>query len=196
MRATENGTISENNCAEHGAKAVHGIFAKRFVGLASQVYLGVHFSHARNDELLGGLLGLLLDPLIVLLGQLGEALEGVDILSVLVRVGVHFETVGPVALVHVHKHLLLSLVFAVVDRDRVVVLIEAAHQGDCARVRQVANVGRRLSGFQAGHHHALLNAAEGVNYDLALHRLDGIHDNSHSSWVEVLLLLLSLDISA
>ena len=75
-------------------------------------------------------------------------------------------------------------------------LIESSHKGNCARVRQMANVGSSLSGFKALHHHTLFDTAEGVNHDLTFHRLNWIHNDSHSSRIEVFLLLLSLNISA
>ncbi len=65
---------SENYCAEHSAKAVHGILTERIVSLACQVDKRVHLSDTGDDKFFGCLLSLLLDPFIVLLGQLGEAL--------------------------------------------------------------------------------------------------------------------------
>ena len=111
--------------------------------------LRVHLSHAGDNKLFASLLSLFLDPFIVLLGQLGEALKGFNVLRMLVSVGIHFETIGPATLVQVQKHLLLPLILAIVDSDRVIVLIKPTHNGNRARMCKVANIRCSLSGFKA-----------------------------------------------
>lgn len=188
--------LSEDNSAEHSAKAIHSVLVKGLFCLTGQVHLGVHLSDAADDELFCGLLGLLLYPLIVLLGELGQTLESLHVLRLLVCVGVDFEAVGPAALVQIKQHLLLTFVLAVVDGDGVVVLVKAAHQGHCAGVVQVPDVRGGLSWLHPAHHHLLLDAAEGIDHHFAFYRLNGVDDDGNSSRVQILLLFLGLDVSA
>lgn len=133
------------------------------------MHLRVHLSDTAHDELLRRLLRLLLDPLIVRLCQLGEALQSVHILLLLVCVCIHFQTVRPAALVQVQKHLLLTLILAIVDCDGVVMLVEATHESHSTRVVQMADVGGSLSWLHSTHHDSLLDAAESVDDNFAFY---------------------------
>ena len=79
--------------------------------------LWIHFTDACNQELLCGLLRLILDPLVVRLAEPCELFERFNITSVLVSVVIELETVRPACLVQIQEHLLFTLVFAIVDSD-------------------------------------------------------------------------------
>ena len=74
------------------------------------------------------------------------------------------EPVHPALLVEVHQHALLQLVLAVVDRDGVVVPVQAVDQGLDGGLLQVAKDGGRLPRLLGDHHRA--DQAEGVNHHL------------------------------
>ena len=59
----------------------------------------------------------------------------------------------------------------------------------------VANVGSCLSRLDAHHDDLWVNAAEGVDDNLTLDRLNGIYDNCNSTRVQHFLRFLSLNIS-
>ena len=101
---------------------------------------GVHFSNTGDEELFGSLLGLILNPLVVCLAQLGQSLHSIDVFRVLVCVVVQLQTVSPAGLVQVEKHFLLSFILAVINRNRIIVLVEATHLGNHARRLQVTDV--------------------------------------------------------
>lgn len=160
------------------------------------MHLGVHLSDASYQELFRSFLGLVLDPLIVLSGQLAEALERLHVALLLVRVGIQLQTVSPVRLVEVEQHLLLAFILTVVDGDRVVHLVKAVDLGDGRRTLKMTDIGRSLARLNLSHHDLLWDGAESINHDLAFDRLDGIDDDSYSAGVELLLRLLCLHISA
>ena len=131
---------SENNGTEHRAQAIQNVLIKVFLCFAGQVLLGVHFSDAGNQELLRRLLRLVLDPLVVRLAQPRQLLQRLYVPLMLVRVVIELQAIGPAGLVQVKEHLLFTFVLAIVDRDGVVVLIEAAHFRNHAWRLQVTNV--------------------------------------------------------
>lgn len=130
--------------------------------------LGVELADGADDEFLLSLLVLLLDPLIVLLGELCQILNhALGVLLLLLVVAV-LQRVAPVDLVQVEKHLLLKFVLPVVHRNRVVVFAEAMGDGNKRGLLDVPNVGSCLSRLNAHHDDLRVNAAEGVNDNLTL----------------------------
>ena len=102
--------------------------------------LRVHLTDAGDCEFFSSLLGLLLDPLIVLLAQLGETFESINTALVLICVVIKLQTVCPACLVQVKQHFLLTFVLAIVDRNRVVMLVQATVLGEQAHWAHVADV--------------------------------------------------------
>ena len=104
------------------------------------MHLRVEFADGADDEFFLGLLILLLNPLIVLSRQLRHVLECLfNIILMLLEVTV-LQTLSPVDLVQIEKHLLLELILTVVHRDRVVVLAEAVCDRDKRGLLDVADV--------------------------------------------------------
>lgn len=117
----------------------------------------------------------------------------------LVAVGVLIEILkgqarGPGFFVEVQQHLLLQLILAVADGNRVIVAVEPVNQGLDGGLLEVPNVGGGLPGLLSHHEELWVDEAEGVNHDLSLHRLDGINHHCHRSGVEGLEALLGVDI--
>jgi hypothetical protein len=160
------------------------------------VLLGVHLTDTGDQKLLCRLLCLILNPLVVGLTQLGQSLERINVASVLVCIVIQLQTVGPAGLVQVEKHFLLALILAIVDGNRIIVLIKAAHLSNHARWFEVANVRSGLARLCAHHHHLTVDATESVNHDLTLHGLDGVHNNGDSTSLQGFLLSLCLNIGA
>ena len=63
--------------------------------------LRIHLADTGHQELLRRLLRLVLDPLVVLSGQLAEPFERLHVALLLVSVGVELQAVGPARLVQV-----------------------------------------------------------------------------------------------
>ena len=63
-------------------------------------------------------------------------------------------------------HLLLELVFPVVDGDGVVVPVEAMDEGLDRGLLQMAQVGGGLAWLLSQHHHVWVDQSEGINYYL------------------------------
>ena len=95
-----------------------------------QVDLRVHLSDLRHDELLLRLLDLLLDPLVVLLGQAGHFFQRGFVAVLLLLVVEAANGLAPVGLVQVEQHFLLELVFSVIYRNRIIVLVETVSNCD------------------------------------------------------------------
>ena len=129
--------------------------------------LWIHFTDTRNQKLLSRFLSLVLDPLVVCLAESSQFFERFDIARVLVRVIVKLQTVCPARLVQVQKHFLLTLVFAIVDSNRIVVFVETSHFSDHTGWLEVSNVRSGLPRLSAHHHHLPVNASESVYHDLA-----------------------------
>ena len=85
------------------------------------------------------------------------------------RVITQFEGVGPAGLVEIAQHFLLKLVLAVINRDRVVKLIQAVSLCNAGWSVQVSNIRGGLARLCPRHHHLLVDGAECVNHDPALH---------------------------
>ena len=130
--------------------------------------LWIHFTDTSDQKLLSCFLSLVLDPLVVCVAEAGQFFERVDIARVLVRVIVKFQTIRPARLVQVQKHFLLTLVFTIVDSNRIVVFVETSHFGDHAGRLQMPNVRGGLPGLRSHHHHLSVNASESVDHNLAL----------------------------
>mmetsp|Transcript_16222 Transcript_16222/g.26568 ORF Transcript_16222/g.26568 Transcript_16222/m.26568 type:complete len:280 (-) Transcript_16222:40-879(-) len=156
--------------------------------------LGVQLSDVGDQELLLGEPLLILDHLLVVLGELTQGLDGVFVVGFLLGKVVEDETISPVLLVQVEKHLLLELVLAVTDADRVVIAVETMDQGLDGGLVEVTDVGSGLTGFTDGELWA--DGTEGINDDLSLDTLNGINDDSDSTTVELLETLLSADIDS
>ena len=102
--------------------------------------LWIHLTDAFDDELLCGLLSLVLDPLVVLLAQLCKSFQSLNILRVLVSVLRQLQTIRPASLVKIAQHLLLALILSVVDSNGVVSLIQATMLGNETWSGQVTDV--------------------------------------------------------
>lgn len=89
------------------------------------------------------------------------------------------QALRPVSLMQVHEHALLKLCLPVVDRDRVVVPVQAMDKCLNGRFVDVSDVGCRLAGFLAGDDGLGLNQTESVDNHLSFHGLDRVNDNSH-----------------
>merc|ERR1712139_506663 len=85
----------------------------------------------------------------------------------------------PLALVQVQEHLLLQLVLAVRDVERVVLPVQAVDDGGEARLLEVPEVGRRLARLLANDQELRVRAAEAVDHHLPLHGLDRVNDDAH-----------------
>ena len=162
------GQKSEDYSAEHCAHSVHHILSQSLICLLLQVCLGVHLTNAGHQELLSRLLRLVLNPLVVLSGQFAQALQSLHIAFLLVCVGIKLETVGPARLVQVQQHLLLTLILAVIDSDRVVHFVETVDLGDGRWTLQVADIRGSLAGLNLCHHDFLWDSAESIDHDLTL----------------------------
>jgi hypothetical protein len=130
--------------------------------------LGVHLSDVARLQLVLGQLRLLLDALLVALGQGDELLQAVLIPVALALEVVHEQGLCPDVLVQVHEHVLLEGRLAVVDADGVVVAVEAVDEGLDGGLVEVADVGGGLAGLVAHHEGLGVDEAEGVDDDLAL----------------------------
>ena len=102
--------------------------------------LWIHFADAFNDEFFSSLLGLILDPLVVLLAQLRKSFQSINILRVLISVLRQLQTISPASLVKIAEHLLLALILSVVDSNGVVSLIQATMLSNQTWSGQMADV--------------------------------------------------------
>ena len=102
--------------------------------------LWIHLTDAFNDKLFGGLLCLILNPLVVLLAQLRKSFQSINILRVLISVLRQLQTISPASLVKIAEHLLLALILSVVDSNGVVSLIEATMLSNQTWSGQMTNV--------------------------------------------------------
>eukprot|EP00978_Attheya_sp_CCMP212_P048675 scaffold559185_cov55-Attheya_sp.AAC.1 len=62
--------------------------------------------------------------------------------------------------------------------------IESMDEGLNARLVEVTNVARRLTGFLSEHHELWINEAKAVNDDLSLDTLDGVNDEGDGPLIE------------
>ena len=156
--------------------------------------LWIHLTDAFNDKLFGGLLCLILNPLVVLLAQLRKSFQSINILRVLISVLRQLQTISPASLVKIAEHLLLALILSVVDSNGVVSLIQATMLGNQTWSGQMTDVRGRLSWLKTSHGHFSWNRSEGIDHDLAFDRLDGVDDYGYGSLVELFLVHLCGDI--
>lgn len=156
--------------------------------------LWVHLADVSGLELVLCQLRLLLDPLLVAIGEGDELLQTILVAVGLVFEVVHEEGLCPDVLVQVHEHILLEGVFAVVDANGVVVAVQAVDEGLDRGLVEVADVGGGLAGLVAHHEGLGVDEAEGVDDNLALDRLDGVDDDGDGAGVELLKGLLGVDV--
>lgn len=156
--------------------------------------LGVNLSDVACLQLVLGQLCLLLDSLLVPLGECDQLLQPVLISLALDVEVVHLQRFCPDVLVQVHEHVLFQRRLSVVDADRVVVAVEAVDEGLDGGLVEVADVGRGLTGFVAHHEGLWVDEAEGINDDLALYGLNGVNDDGDGARCELLERLLCVDV--
>ena len=96
------------------------------------------------------------------------------------------ETLCPVPLVKVHQHCLLELRFPVVNRDRIVVPVEAMDERLDGGLVDMPDIRRRLTRLKPLQDHGGIDQSEGVDHDLALHGLDRVDDDGDRAAVELL----------
>lgn len=81
-----------------------------------------------NSQLLRGHFLLLLERLVVVVGQIEHRLNRRLVRLAVFVVVLQSQAIDPAFLVQVEQHLLLELVLSVVDRDRVVVTVKAVNK--------------------------------------------------------------------
>mmetsp|Transcript_3142 Transcript_3142/g.7971 ORF Transcript_3142/g.7971 Transcript_3142/m.7971 type:complete len:340 (-) Transcript_3142:11-1030(-) len=187
-------THLEGDCVEHGAEALDDVVGHNPVDVLLEVLLGVKLPHLVDLKLLGSLLILLLHRLIVRLGQFEHLLDGLHVLLVVLLEVSSLETVRPVLLVKVHKHLLLELALAVRNRDGIVVPVQPVDQSLYGGLVEVPDDRCGLPGLLPQHDHLRVDAAKSVDHHLPLHALDRIHHHRHGTLVERLKTLLRVDV--
>jgi hypothetical protein len=89
-------------------------------------------------------------------------------------------------LVKVHQHVFFERRLSVVDRNGVVVSIQAMNKCLNRRLIQMSQVAGALTRLLTHHQELRVDEAEGINDDLSLHRLNGVHDDSNGSRVKLL----------
>mmetsp|Transcript_51009 Transcript_51009/g.119886 ORF Transcript_51009/g.119886 Transcript_51009/m.119886 type:complete len:328 (+) Transcript_51009:455-1438(+) len=158
--------------------------------------LGVDLADVVHQELLRSHGHFLLHRLVVASAQLEQVLHQLLRLRRLLLVVVELEPGGPRLLVQVHEHLLLQLVLAVGNSDRVVVAVEPVDQRLNRGLVQVADVRGRLARLLPKHDKLRVDRSERVDHDLPLHRLDRVNHHGHCALVESLEALLRVDVHA
>lgn len=98
-------------------------------------------------------------------------------------------------LVQIHEHILLESGLPVVDANAVVMSVETVDECLDGRFVQVTQVGCALSRFLTQHERLGIDESEGIDHNLAFHRLDGVNDNGDGSRCELFEGLLSIDIN-
>ena len=102
--------------------------------------LGVKLADGANDKFLLGILLFLLDPLIVLGGDLCHVLNHAICVLLLVFVVAILQRVAPVDLIQIQKQLLLEFILPVFHSNRVVIFAEVMSYGNKRRLLDVPNV--------------------------------------------------------
>ena len=100
-----------------------------------------------------------------------------------------------VELLWADSHLLLELIFPVIDDDAIVVAVETVYEGLDGGFVEESDVARGLPGLDTHHHELGVYKPEAVYDDLALDGLDGVHHKGHCSGVEGLKRRLRINIS-
>ena len=90
--------------------------------------LRVLLADVLNSQLLRGHFLLLLERLVVVVGQIEHRLNRRLVCLAVFVVVLQSQAIDPAFLVQVEQHLLLELVLSVVDRDRVVVTVKAVNK--------------------------------------------------------------------
>ena len=138
----------------------------------------------------------LLDPLVVVGGELLQLLHVVDVGLLVILVILQLERLRPVNLIQVEEHPLLDLRLTVVNGDRVVVLVETSGESHQGWLRDMTNVAGGLTRLLAHHHCLWVDGPEGVDHNFTFDRLDGVNDYSDSARVQLFLGFLGLNIGA
>mmetsp|Transcript_70931 Transcript_70931/g.196356 ORF Transcript_70931/g.196356 Transcript_70931/m.196356 type:complete len:393 (-) Transcript_70931:35-1213(-) len=187
---------SEYDRVQHGAQALHDVLRHELAHARLQALLGVDLAHIGHIELLKRLLLLLHHALVVALRQARDVLHARRVgLGVLLE-GLERQRARPQLAVQVHQHLLLQLVLAVCNVERVVVAVEAVDERLDGGLVQVPDVARVLPRLLAHHDQLRVDAAEGVNDHLALDALDRVHHHRHRPVRQLLEALLRAHVHA
>mmetsp|Transcript_19836 Transcript_19836/g.54762 ORF Transcript_19836/g.54762 Transcript_19836/m.54762 type:complete len:352 (+) Transcript_19836:2-1057(+) len=187
---------SEDDGGEHRPEGLKDVIRHDLVNIELQTLLRVDFPRLLHNKFVLGALELLLYRLVVLLCEIQHFFhKGLVFRLVLVEVR-KLQAIRPLLPAQVQKHLLLQIVLTVIDRDGIVVAVEAVNERRYRGFVQMADVRRRLPGFLAEHEHLVVDEPETVNHDLALHRLDRIHHNPHGARIQLLEALLRVHVRA
>lgn len=188
--------LSKYDGVQHSCQTLIDVVGHKVGNISSEMFLCVAFSDSGNDELLGGERLLLLDGLVVGLGEVEHSGDGfLVVLRVELKIG-DGERVHPLFLVQVEEHFLLEFVLLVGDGDGVVLTVEAVDERLDGGLVEVADVGGGLARLLPQHVGLREDEAEGVDDDLALDGLDGVDDDGDGARVELLKALLGVDVDA
>lgn len=91
--------------------------------------------------------------------------------------------------------MLLEFVLLVVDSYRVILSIEAVNESLNGRLMKMSDVGGGVPGLCAKHLKLRGNKAEGIDDNLALHRLYRINNDSNGTGIQLLKALLGIDVN-
>lgn len=131
--------------------------------------LRVDLADISRLQLILAQLSLLLDTLLIALRKENKLLHTLHVVLTLLVEVTHVQGLGPYVLVEVHQHVLLQSCLAVIDRNAVVVAVEAVNESLNRRLVEVTQVGRGLAGLLAHDHGLRLDETERINDDLTLH---------------------------
>lgn len=87
------------------------------------------------------------------------------------------ESLRPIPLVQVHEHALFQLRFPVVDRNRVIMPVQAVDKGLNGGLVDVSDIRCSLAWLLPSNNSLWLNKTESVDNDLSFHGLDWVNDN-------------------
>lgn len=163
-------------------------------GGGGRTLLRVNLPDVSGLKLVAAEFRLFLDSLLVTLSKANELVHPVHVVVGFPVEIAHLESLGPDVLVQIHEHVLLQTRLAIVDRNAVVVSVQAVDERLNGRLVQVAQIGCCLPGFLAHHNGLGLNQSEGIDDNLALDGLDGIDDHGDSTRRELFKRLLGVDI--
>jgi hypothetical protein len=93
--------------------------------MLANVSLRVDFTNIADMEVLVTLLVFFSDPLAVTLSQGGHVFHGVSVALRVLGKSLHFHARGPLSLVQIKQHLLLEVIFLVINIKTEVVLVQA-----------------------------------------------------------------------
>lgn len=163
-------------------------------GESERTLLRIDLADVSCLQLVLAQLSLFLHPLLVALGKANELLHLVYIVMALLVEVIHLQSFSPHVLVQVHQHVLLQSSLPVVDRNAVVVAIQAVDESLDRGLVQVSQVRCCLARLLTHHNSLGLNETEGINDDLALHGLNRVDDDGDGARSQLLEGLLGVDI--